>query len=307
MKDEALVGNNNLRTSALLGDFAISSCNSQAADSILRHSFAIHRVDSETAQAIHDAWIEARRFFDDTQNKDRDTLVEKYQRVQNGHLHGYNVPSNAKFLFRAFCGASAQPWPGQEFREASTQLAGKLHALLVDCCNEVDRKVACKLSNGQSTAPKEEITRSTHSKKRRKMSPVSHKRTDTAITALCPLDFFLYHGRIINSTNQHSSAVVNCSKHIDRGALICVCLTRIPGLELLPRGKTNFICPETITHNENLYQERQSCSDLICIMAGDQLKQPGGSTSNELTACVHRVRNDLKGARLSISYELRLQ
>jgi isopenicillin N synthase-like dioxygenase len=42
---------------------------------------------------------------------------------------------------------------------------------------------------------------------------------------------------------------------------------------------------------------------LICILTGDQLSQ---LTGTKTPACIHRVRNRLKRARLSISYELRV-
>jgi len=75
-------------------------------------------------------------------------------------------------------------------------------------------------------------------------------------------------------------------------------------------------------HNANLFTERAdyACSDLVCIMAGDQLSQLLKSTLTATTAskensisrvdypsaCVHRVRNRLKRARLSISYIARV-
>lgn len=109
---------------------------------------------------------------------------------------------------------------------------------------------------------------------------------------LCPLDYFLYHGDKPNA--------ISCSEHVDRGMLICVCLTNVPGLEV--RDDSAFVCPEVVTHNADLYRDRQALSGLICIMAGHQLQQtlPGAK------ACVHRVRNDLKQSRLSLSYELRV-
>ena len=145
----------------------------------------------------------------------------------------------------------------------------------------------------------------------------------------CPLDYFFYHNLNLN--------YINCSEHIDRGVLVVVCLTDVPGLEVLSSSSVStkrFLCPELLVHNGNLYKERtdnDACSDLVCIMTGNQLSQLLMSTrettligSNTATttnkkaskiiseadfyppACVHRVRNHLKRARLSISYELRL-
>jgi hypothetical protein len=135
-----------------------------------------------------------------------------------------------------------------------------------------------------------------------------------------PLDYFFYHNRY--------PSLVNCSEHVDRGVLIVVCLTNVPGLEVLRSCQGScaefcihhFVCPEVLVHNSNLYQEAQdSCSNLVCIMAGDQLApllKTRMGTRDERTmnddfanlpmACVHRVRSHLKRTRLSISYELRL-
>mmetsp|Transcript_23658 Transcript_23658/g.52637 ORF Transcript_23658/g.52637 Transcript_23658/m.52637 type:complete len:438 (-) Transcript_23658:1021-2334(-) len=141
-----------------------------------------------------------------------------------------------------------------------------------------------------------------------------------------PLDFFFYHNRV--------PGAVNCSEHTDRGALVVVCLTDVPGLEVLlpppssPSNNTSpssscFVCPGVLVRNPRQRSEDDACrcSDLVCIVAGDQLTRLLSSSSssnrNEATAttttattvraCVHRVRNPLKRARLSISYELRLE
>jgi len=130
--------------------------------------------------------------------------------------------------------------------------------------------------------------------------------------ASCPLDYFFYHNRIPHATN--------CSQHVDRGALVVVCLTDVPGLEVCDTAvaassssRSPFQCPEVIVHNENLYKKKGTkdscCSDLVCIMAGYQLLQlltPPKKHDCQISACIHRVRNQLKHTRLSISYELRL-
>ena len=112
----------------------------------------------------------------------------------------------------------------------------------------------------------------------------------------CPLDYFFYHN------NNQDPESENCSEHIDRGALICVCLSAVPGLEVRQKNSDTWFCPESLIHNASLYQEKEPVSGLICIMAGDQLTEFVG----QKIACVHRVRKNLKRARLSISYELRL-
>jgi len=152
----------------------------------------------------------------------------------------------------------------------------------------------------------------------------------------CPLDFFLYHNLKNNA--------INCSEHIDRGLLICISLTNVEGLELLLRSSLLspssssyqsyqesltsewvVVCPEQISVLESLYKENAcGCSDLICILSGDQLSKIVAEQDNHgdsdvidgdtkiksrypgLAPCVHRVKNHLCRARLSISYELRI-
>lgn len=257
--------------------FPVSETLSQAAESILKHSFAIYRIDTATANDIQNAWWQARCFFESNEKP-------SFHRVVNGHLHGFHIPSDAKMLFRAFCGSPSQPWPNGEFQHASEQVANELHRLLLDCHNEM-----LKIKSSYYNATEEGIV----SSKRQKMMNSLTLPDNALQTDWCPLDYFLYHGDKPNS--------VSCSEHIDRGVLICVCLTTVPGLEVLPRDSGCFICPEIQTHNANLYHEKQACTDLVCIMAGDQWNQ----THSEVKACVHRVRNDLMQSRLSISYELR--
>ncbi len=255
--------------------FPVCETVSEAVDFILKHSFAIHRVDKDTANAISEAWQEGRRFFDSSQKS-------LFHRVVNGHLHGFHVPSDAKTLFRSFCGSLMQPWPSNQFQRASEQVADKLHKLLLDCHDEMER-------TKPSITEKDEESNF----KRLKMTSSSLDIPSNALEAdTCPLDYFLYH-------NKHNA--INCSEHVDRGILICVCLTTVLGLEVLPRDSHTFTCPEIQTHNAKLYRERQACTDLVCIMAGDQLKY----INPEATACVHRVRYELMQSRLSITYELR--
>ena len=104
---------------------------------------------------------------------------------------------------------------------------------------------------------------------------------------------------------------MNCSPHTDRGALIAVALTNVPGLEVLlqntARSSPSFscYCPEQV-HADRLFAHPYS---LVCIMAGDQLQRLY-SHSHPTCAlhggCIHRVRDNLPSPRLSISYEIRL-
>lgn len=249
---------------------------SETAEHILKHSFAIHRVDEDTARVIGTSWLEAKRFF-----ASPDDEKASLHRIVHGNLHGYHIPSEAKMLYRAFCGSREQPWPNCDFQSASERVAENLHRLLLDCYNEM-----MKLSNSDAYEDK------TPTKRLKKTSPFdlpsSANDTDS-----CPLDYFFYHG--------DKPDAVSCSEHVDRGVLICVCLTNVPGLEVLPRDSSEYYCPEVEIHNTSLYSEKQVYPALVCIMAGDQLKQ----ILPEVRACVHRVRNKLKQSRLSISYELR--
>jgi hypothetical protein len=198
---------------------------------------------------------------------------------------------------------------------------------------------------------------------RRQFQPQTNEAQSSPITvptsvldpvAQCPLDYFLYHGQQERrqqqlqaashqrhsdssthtvtahdnpntTTTQTNPAIVvpNCTAHVDRGLLIVVCLTNVPGLEVWSRRRHggSYRCPETLSQNATLYQELEPCAggDFVCIMAGDQLpdyccqptrtmeddSQQQGPPPRRLDACVHRVRNNLPQARLSISYELR--
>jgi hypothetical protein len=243
---------------------------SQAANFLQKDSFIIYRVDDETALAIDRASLAATNFFRSTAINDK---KEDYQRIVEGHLYGYNEPSPAKVLFRAFCGSSHQPWPNDTFRIAASEVAQKLHKLLSECCREIDR-LPILVGNEKPV-------------KRAKSLLIEDSVDLPETNAQCPLDFFLYHGRLEES-------VVNCSEHVDRGLLIAVCLTDVPGLEVLPREKKSFVCPEErILPSDGSYH--------VCIMTGDQLKK----IRSDMPACVHRVRNDLMNERLSITYELR--
>lgn len=303
----------------------------EAALSILRRSYAILRVESSTAKSIQSSWLAAKHFFGSTVLDHDGKHVsghehgDAHRRVVNGALYGHNVPSDAKRLFRSICSDQAkevQPWPddldGGHLRRSSINVASRLHALLIDCLDAIVAATTVASVGADFDTGRR--------RKRQKTSSLSiayaapGKSCNLFIprsmneALYCPLDYFLYNN---NGGRRHK----NCSEHIDRGILICVALTHVPGLEVFCRESNQYVCPELIAKAEALLGERCSgCSDLVCVMAGDQLKEalaamsgrqgedvhaPMGSTLTNTSACVHRVRNRLERARLSLTYELR--
>jgi hypothetical protein len=294
---------------ATMEDFPITTSLAGAAREISKHSFAIYKAPVGTANAIQDAWNEAVPVLNA-----EDPPSTNCQRIVQGHLHGYNVPSRSKRLFRAFCGSPEQPWPNPRFQQTSLQVADHLHQALAECYHHLERIESIQTpSNPSSEAYPQhsgmessslplstlESENQSPARKRARLSRTHSKNLKMPLTAqdtsACPLDYFLYH-------NQDPSAV-NCSKHVDRGLLIAVCLTDVPGLELLVSPEKQWVTPEVWIHNAHLYQETESAcsSGWICILAGGQLSQ-----RMNIAPCVHRVRQPLKRARLSISYELRV-
>jgi len=215
-------------------------------------------------------------------------------------------------------------------RNASIEAAESLHDLLTRILDEIRSVVAKRRGVGTGDTSCVEKGICSPSKKRRRLCP---EVSATSIKAsmpnalpsmrhagYCPLDYFLYHG----GTSTAGGSAPNCSEHVDRGSLICVSLTDVLGLEVLPRGSANFVCPEVLSCGEALRRDRGSagCGDLVCVMAGDGLAEACGirgrrgfdieaSASGQgggeemLRACVHRVREELERARLSVTYELR--
>ena len=314
----------------------------------------------------------------------KELFISRYQRIVNGNLHGYNVlPS--KELFRTWYKdddgdkdddgeEKEQPWPSEDLRKNTLLLAKDLHRLLTECIRHIivlkknqQQRHLCDSTTTSNTSQEEEEEEEAKSipfppRKRCRTSSSSLSSSSSSSSSNndknndetnppwscrgnphgCPLDYFFYHNLNLNS--------INCSEHIDRGVLVVVCLTDVPGLEVLSSSSVSssspvsslslsktkrFLCPELLVHNANLYKERtdnDACSDLVCIMTGNQLSQLlmstrettliGSNTATTTTnkkaskiiseadfyppACVHRVRNHLKRARLSISYELRL-
>ena len=330
----------------------------EAALSILRRSYAILRVESSTAKSIQSSWLAAKQFFGSTVLDDDDKHVAGHEhgdarrRIANGALYGHNVLSDAKRLFRSICSDQAkelQPWPddldGGHLRRSSIDVASRLHALLIDCLDELNAVAVAATTRSAPDEMEEPSFNDSdrtqravvsvginsdcdtgHRRKRQKTSSLS--MTDAAPgksgnlfiprsmneALYCPLDYFLYN-------NNGGRRNENCSEHVDRGILICVALTHVPGLEVFCRESNRYVCPEMIAKAEALLVERCSgCSDLVCVMAGDQLKEAlaamsgrqgedvhtsMGSTLTNTSACVHRVRNRLERARLSLTYELR--
>ena len=48
-------------------------------------------------------------------------------------------------------------------------------------------------------------------------------------------DYFLYH-------NRSPGVAANCTAHVDRGVLVAISLTDVPGLEVRSGGR--WVCPE---------------------------------------------------------------
>ena len=271
----------------------------------------------------------------------KSNLLENYRCVKNGNLYGYNLPLPSKELFRTWydCNTTKsnreqelkhfggqQPWPSDEFCETSFCLAKDLHRLLTECLEQISSLQKKSKFCAVGRVDEKKIGRAMESSNVKDLGNLpARKRFRSKLGAIpmhyendsgdedgtstrpffypskCPLDYFFYHNKFPNQ--------INCSEHVDRGALVVVCLTSVPGLEVLSPSTSSFCCPEALVHNENLYRERTEndcCPNLVCIMAGDQLARLL-STENAPSACVHRVRNPLRRARLSMSYELRLE
>lgn len=181
----------------------------------------------------------------DTRNRRDQSLScgvpeDRPQVIDDGYLLGFNQPSPAKYLFRAYCGHPRQPWPRThpDLERHSHGIASFLHELLTKITRELcrHRDPLCMSSVPLASAdclPSER-------------DPTSCGRFGTAYPmptadpSGCPLDYFFYHNR--------QPHIINCSGHVDRGLLIAICLTEVPGLEiLLPTlGRDGFAwyCPE---------------------------------------------------------------
>lgn len=109
--------------------YPVTTSLQDAADAIMKSSFAIYQVPATTAERMREAWQEAARIL----NHPPSVETKQWTRIVNGHLHGYNEPSPAKRLFRAFPSSKLQPWPTELFRQVSTDLASDLHDVLMEC------------------------------------------------------------------------------------------------------------------------------------------------------------------------------
>ena len=278
--------------------FVITSKLCELAAEIQTSSFALHRVSPSTARKLKQAWREAVQVMNQTPQRG-------WTKIVDGHLYGYHVPSRAKRLFRAFPFSSEQPWPDETFRRISQSVAKDLHDILVGCLTNL--KAMNSVGNNMKFAENDNSPDQGGRYKRPRLDPLFKTCPESLTVNIdptrCPLDYFLYHNEDPNA--------VNCSEHVDRGFLIAVSLTDVPGLEVLTKsratnqeGSATWICPETRVYNSRLYKEAadSSMSDLVCIMSGGQLTEAFGAN---FSPCVHRVRKELRRARLSISYELR--
>ena len=318
---------------------------------MIERSFAVVRVGPGTEAAVAGAWGAARALFSgaptgeaggrggrEGDEAEAEAFVREHQRTAGGDLLGYALPpGGAKALFRAACSGwgerAGQPWPslegeeeggeGSSLRSSSLAAAEVMHSLLVDVLDEIRTAVREEEEEEEEWGSGGGGHPDPPRKKRPRIPDPPRYEVDVPRTfreaTYCPLDYFFYHGR--------DPALTNCSEHVDRGVLICVALTDVAGLEVLPRdaaggcgGRRAFVCPELLSRDEALRSERgeSGCGSLVCVMAGDQLaaacRRPrscagagagAGGSRPPLSACVHRVRNGLGRARLSVTYELR--
>ena len=249
----------------------------EAAREILRNSFAVVRLDDDLVAHLQESSKEARKFFCEKNDEEK----EAYRNLDpEGHLLGFNEPSRAKYLYRVLGDRqSDQPWPNERFAFLSLHISSCLHNLLVRYLDAII-DIACQ------EPP---------------LRPASGRKTLTRglTTRNCPLDYFFYHERQHREKNA-TNLVPNCTPHVDRGMLIIVCLTAVPGLEVISRSNGEVVCPEELFADNVLANEEFR---LACIMTGGQL---ASTISSCCTPCVHRVRDHLEKQRLSISYEVRL-
>ena len=246
-----------------------------------------------------------------------------------------------------------QSWPNEEMKCDSMKVASLLHSLLVQCLYEIQRelsrqrtsnmleKASIQISKGSELEGIRQIEKLNANTKRQRLNGASQyskinsskklkmhteqereplktktirefciheKMADSELS--CPLDYFFYHNKNATPSN------VNCSEHIDRGLLICINLTDVIGLEVLPSGSNEFIRPEEVAKTIHVTKPIQKdagnqCTEFVCILSGEQLRhallvpRPNDYEIPSLSPTVHRVTSHLSEARLSISYELR--
>jgi hypothetical protein len=287
-----------------------------AARAILRHSFAILQADSSPPadggtsivpwHVIESARQSALAYFKSCTGTGTDAVhqctvqspLSRPQVIHRGNLMGFNEPSAAKYLFRAFCHHPRQPWPDThpQLERDSCNASHVLHDLLIKILHEISKtQDSEKTSSSQSQEWVTSRTSSHSTSQRYGFAPTTSPIPEVE-KRHCPMDYFYYH-------NMNTRAV-NCSEHVDRGLLIAVCLSSVPGLELrVGSGEGNefgWYCPEEGRQSQ-MSDQLHRAPGRIAVLAGAALKR----YCHDIPACVHRVRCPLLGPRLSISYELR--
>ena len=164
-----------------------------------------------------------------------------------------------------------QPWPdtpyadadasalgargGSTLKASTIHLRNHLHHVLVQCLEEIQEEVQkskiglalrpCNYLRGKSrrqssddddhsSIPRVQKKRrlvqkslsltSTYSPLKQSLNPAPAASPFISAHCKCPLDYFFYHAPNKN--------VINCSRHVDRGILICISLTNVIGLEV---------------------------------------------------------------------------
>ena len=299
----------------------------EAAQCLWDHSWAMVRLDDAVVSHLQQAKEIAvtTLFVPDQVSANK----QQYQVMDQGHLVGFHEPSPAKYLYRALFHSDTtenpsstlqdhprQPWHSNTFQQAATEGGSSLHCMLLQI---LERLVELGLGTVSAVNPN-----SSRAGRKRKSATIQHKSIDKKDSQpywdTCPMDFFFYHNQQQQDqprqahSPKDSSVVPNCTPHVDRGVLIVVVLTDVPGLVVQSKDE-NIHCPE-MDHATLLQKDEYR---LACVLAGGQLEQymaarleqdrtvyeSGKSIS--LPPCVHWVKNDLDKPRVSISYELRLQ
>jgi hypothetical protein len=278
----------------------------ESAIEIRRQSFAILQIQHENEKVVQHAHLSARQYFSSDDERDlRDQRLpsngpeDRPQVIDQGSLLGFNEPSPTKYVFRAYCDHPRQPWPRthSDLQPHSINIASYLHELLIKILQMLCRH-PCPLDiSSFPVAPTDYLPSERYHPSQSSLRFETTNSSPIADRTGCPLDYFFYHNR--------QPHLVNCSEHVDRGLLIAICLTAVPGLEILLRDRFEWYCPEEdYVSRLSDPADRTPCT-WIAILAGDSLRKY--YKEEEIAACVHRVRSPLLTERLSISYELRLK
>ena len=275
----------------------ISPCLKDVGKKLLQNSFAVIRIEDDLVAILQQAAQEARHFFlgaEPANNMARYRFVDSH-----GHLLGFNEPSPAKYLYRVLSDREMeQPWPNKKLELLSKEISSRLHSILVECLETIITSDV-DYDNDDRDDDNETSRIAMRKSNRETIAKLGRSRN-------CPLDYFLYHGKqSADSTTTPISRVANCIPHVDRGELIMICLTSVPGLEVMSRSKS-VVCPEEVFGKDILAEDEFR---LACILTGGKfasiLSSLSSSSSIDHEPCVHWVRDDLVAPRLSISYELR--